>query len=91
MEFGVVGVAILIIILISIASQSFYVVQNKEAAILERLGKFSGVKHAGLQFKTPFVERVRDTINLQVRQLDVQVETKTKDNVFVEIPVACDQ
>lgn len=88
MEFGVVGVAILVIILISIASQSFYVVQNKEAAILEKLGKFSGVKHAGLQFKKPFVERVRDTINLQVRQLDVQVETKTKDNVFVEIPVA---
>lgn len=79
--------AVFVIAVVSIL-KSFYVVQNKEAAILEKLGKFSGVRHAGLHFKTPFVEQVRDTINLQVRQLDVQVETKTKDNVFVEIPVA---
>lgn len=79
--------AVFVIAIVSIL-KSFYVVQNKEAAILEKLGKFSGVRHAGLHFKTPFVEQVRDTINLQVRQLDVQVETKTKDNVFVEIPVA---
>ena len=88
MGFGFLIICAVFIIAVMSILKSFYVVQNKEAAILEKLGKFSGVRHAGLHFKTPFVERVRDTINLQVRQLDVQVETKTKDNVFVEIPVA---
>lgn len=78
----------LVIIFLSFAKSSFYTVRNKEAAVIERMGRFQGISYAGLHFKMPFVDKVRDIISLQVRQLDVAVETKTKDNVFVEIPVA---
>ena len=86
--FGLVVVGLLLILIIVTAFDGFYIVRTKEAAIIERLGKFVTVAHAGLHLKVPFVDRVRAKINLQVRQLDVMVETKTKDNVFVQIPVA---
>lgn len=79
---------LIVLILIFVIFSSFYTVRNKEAAVIERLGKFQGISYAGLHFKAPFVDKIRDVISLQVRQLDVAVETKTKDNVFVEIPVA---
>lgn len=86
-----IGLAIGVVILLLIAGTIFdgyFIVRTREAAIVERLGKFQTVAHAGFHFKLPWVDRVRDKISLQVRQLDVMVETKTKDNVFVQIPVA---
>ncbi|APT87476.1 MULTISPECIES: SPFH domain-containing protein [Corynebacterium] len=79
---------VVIIVLVLNAFDAFFIVRTREAAIVERLGKFVSVAHAGLHFKVPWVDRVRAKISLQVRQLDVMVETKTKDNVFVQIPVA---
>ncbi len=66
----------------------FYTVQQQTAAVLQRLGKFRGVATAGPHFKLPFVERVAGYVNLRVQQLDVEVETKTSDNVFVRALVA---
>ena len=64
----------------------FLTVDTAEAAIVQRFGKFLRVAHAGLNFKTPFVERVVYTIDLKVPQVVVSVTTKTKENVFVRIP-----
>lgn len=86
MTWIVIGVIAIVVILLCL--DGFFTVRTREAAILERLGKFQKVAHAGLHFKMPLVDRVRDKISLQVRQLDVMVETKTQDNVFVQIPVA---
>ncbi len=61
----------------------FYTVQQQTAAVLQKLGKFTRVAEAGPHFKLPFVERVAGYVNLRVQQLDVEVETKTRDNVFV--------
>ncbi|QPK78830.1 SPFH domain-containing protein [Corynebacterium lizhenjunii] len=83
----IVGVVVALIVLVTILD-GFIIVRTREAAIIERLGKFQRVAHAGLNFKMPYIDRVRDKISLQVRQLDVMVETKTKDNVFVQIPTA---
>ncbi len=66
----------------------FYTVQQQTAAVLQRLGKFTRVAEAGAHFKMPFVERVAGYVNLRVQQLDVEVETKTQDNVFVKVLVA---
>ncbi len=66
----------------------FYTVQQQTAAVLQRLGKFRGVAQAGPHFKMPFVERVAGYVNLRVQQLEVEVETKTSDNVFVKMLVA---
>ena len=79
---------IILLIILGTLFDGYFIVRTREAAILERLGKFQKGAQAGLHFKMPWVDRVRDKISLQVRQLDVMVETKTKDNVFVQIPVA---
>ena len=87
-EIGLGALVLVIIFIVMTAFGGFFTVSTRQAAIIERLGKFQRVAHAGLNFKIPWVDRVRAKISLQVRQLDVMVETKTKDNVFVQIPVA---
>jgi len=66
----------------------FFTVQQQSAAIVQRLGKFSKVCLAGAHFKVPFSESVAGYVNLRVQQLDVRVETKTQDNVFVNVVVS---
>ncbi len=66
---------------------AFYTVKQQSMAILERLGRFNGVRGPGLHFKLPFIDKVSGRMSLKVRQLDVNVETKTKDNVFVKLKV----
>jgi len=66
----------------------FFTVEQQERAIVERFGKFVRVAAPGLQTKTPFVERVAGRVSLQVEQLNSQIETKTKDNVFVVVKLA---
>jgi regulator of protease activity HflC (stomatin/prohibitin superfamily) len=66
----------------------FFTVEQQERAIVERFGKFVRVAGPGLQRKTPFVERVAGKMSLQVEQLNADIETKTKDNVFVRVQIA---
>ncbi|MHB1569835.1 MAG: SPFH domain-containing protein [Solirubrobacteraceae bacterium] len=66
----------------------FFTVEQQERAIVERFGKFVRVAGPGLQRKTPFVERVAGRMSLQVEQLNADIETKTKDNVFVHVKLA---
>ena len=56
--------------------------------IIERLGKFNRVLGQGLNFKIPIIERVAGKESVRIRQLDVPVETKTQDNVFVNLGVS---
>jgi regulator of protease activity HflC (stomatin/prohibitin superfamily) len=65
-----------------------FTVKQQTAALVERLGRFQSIKRPGLQFKIPFVDRVSGRVNLKIQQLDVQVETKTHDNVFVKLRVS---
>lgn len=65
-----------------------FTVKQQTAAILERLGKFHSIKSPGLHFKIPFLDSVAGRINLKIQQLDVLVETKTKDDVFVKLKVS---
>lgn len=74
-------------LLFLILNGAFYTVKQQSAAILERLGRFSSIRGPGLHFKIPFVDSVSGKMSLKVRQLDVNVETKTKDNVFVKLKV----
>ncbi len=85
---GGAGGIVLLFILIVIVTGSFFTVQTAHAGIVQRLGKFSRIASPGLNFKIPLIETVVRKISLQVQQLDVRVETKTKDNVFVQIPIS---
>lgn len=66
----------------------WYIVSHQTAKILERLGRFNRIAKSGLHFKIPIIDRIRTTQDLRINQLDVDVETKTKDNVFVRTQVS---
>jgi regulator of protease activity HflC (stomatin/prohibitin superfamily) len=85
----VVMVICIVIVLFVIVTvfKTMYTVRTYTAGVVERFGKFNRVAQAGLHFLVPYCESV-GFIDLQVRQADVSVETKTKDNVFVTIPVS---
>ncbi|MEZ5038259.1 MAG: SPFH domain-containing protein [Saprospiraceae bacterium] len=65
-----------------------FTVKQQTIALVERLGKFHSIKGPGLQFKIPFIDKVAGKVNIKIQQLDVLVETKTKDNVFVKLKVS---
>ena len=66
----------------------FFVVKQQSAAIVERFGKFLSIRQSGLHFKIPLIDRIAGRISLRILQLDVIVETKTKDDVFVKLKVS---
>ena len=76
------------LITLFIILSGIFTVKQQTAAIVERLGKFHSIKKPGLQFKIPFLDSVAGRINLKIQQLDVLVETKTKDDVFVKLKVS---
>lgn len=65
-----------------------FIVKEQSSVIIERLGKFHKVSNSGLNFKIPFIDRKAGILNLRLQQLDVLVETKTLDNVFVNTKVS---
>jgi regulator of protease activity HflC (stomatin/prohibitin superfamily) len=67
---------------------SLFTVDQRTAAIVQRWGKFMREAGPGIQLKIPLVDRVVGRVNLRVQQLDVEIETKTEDNVFVRMVVA---
>jgi regulator of protease activity HflC (stomatin/prohibitin superfamily) len=82
----VYGVVILFVI--GTIFSGFFQVRTAEAVIIQRMGKFNGVANAGINFKLPWLDQIAGRIDLRVQQLALDVETKTKDNVFVKIPVS---
>ncbi len=73
-----------IIVLIS----AFFIVKQQSAAVVERFGKFQSIRQSGLQLKIPLVDRIAGKLSLKIQQLDVIVETKTLDDVFVKLKVS---
>ncbi len=67
---------------------TFFVVRQQTSAIVERFGKFVSVRQSGLQLKIPIIDSVAGRLSLRIQQLDVVVETKTKDDVFVRLKVS---
>jgi len=80
-------VVILGIFLLILIAKTYYTVRTATAGVVERFGKFDRITRPGLHFLFPFAERVY-FVDLMVKQAQFQVETKTKDNVFVQIPVS---
>ena len=79
---------IVVLFALSVVFGSFFTVETAQVAIVQRLGKFARVAGPGLNWKTPFLETVVQRLSMKVQQFEVQVETKTQDNVFVQIPVS---
>ncbi|MEG1377964.1 MAG: SPFH domain-containing protein, partial [Myroides sp.] len=78
----IIGVILLIVLL------SLFTVKQQSAVIVERFGKYHSIRNSGLHIKIPLVDRIAGRLNLRIQQLDVIIETKTKDNVFVKMKVS---
>jgi regulator of protease activity HflC (stomatin/prohibitin superfamily) len=76
-------VAVLVLIL-----SSFFTVSTAQVAVIVRFGKFLRVADPGLNWKVPLIDRVAGRVSLRVNQITLTMETKTKDNVFVTIPIS---
>jgi regulator of protease activity HflC (stomatin/prohibitin superfamily) len=67
---------------------AIFTVKQQTAAVIETFGKFSSIRQSGLQLKIPGIQRIAGRLSLKIQQLDVIVETKTKDDVFVKLKVS---
>jgi|TARA_X000000368_G_C22984680_1_gene691570 regulator of protease activity HflC (stomatin/prohibitin superfamily) len=81
-------VPVLLLTLLLLLFGTFFIVKQQSAAVIERFGKFVSTRHSGLQLKIPVIDRVAGRLSLRIQQLDVVIETKTKDDVFVKVKVS---
>lgn len=90
-QIEIIGYAFLVFIILSIAwlvYKAFFTVSQQTAALVERFGKYHHTALAGLQLKIPVVDKIAGVISLRIQQIEVEVETKTEDNVFVKVVVS---
>jgi regulator of protease activity HflC (stomatin/prohibitin superfamily) len=83
-----IGLGIAIAIVVILVWSGFFIVEQQTTAVVERFGKYVRTARAGLNFKIPLIEQLGGRLSMRVRQLDVPVETKTQDNVFVRVSVS---
>ena len=79
---------IFIVIAVLIIFASYFIVKQQTAAVIETFGRFTSVRHSGFHLKIPGVQRIAGRLSLKIQQLDVIIETKTLDDVFVKIKVS---
>jgi len=77
---GVIGLILII--------KAVLLVNEKTVYVIQRLGKYRRMADAGFGLIIPFIDRKAGVINLRTQQLDVDVETKTLDDVFVHVRVS---
>ncbi len=88
MNISLVMLAIAIVAVLPSVIGSFFTVKTAEVAIVVRFGKFLRVAQPGLNWKWPYIDAVAGRVSLRVNQITLTMETKTKDNVFVTIPIS---
>lgn len=77
-----------IIVIVILILLGLFIVRQQTVAVVERFGRFKRIAPAGLNIKIPFIDRIAGRLSLRIQQLEVRVETKTKDNVFVFVVVS---
>ena len=83
-----IALAAVAIIVLSLVLGSFFTVNTAQVAVITRFGKFLRVAEPGLNWKMPYFDTVAGMVSLRVNQITLTMETKTKDNVFVTIPIS---
>ena len=85
---ALIPLAIAAVILLSLVLGSFFTVNTAQVAVITRFGKFLRVAQPGLNWKFPYIDSAAGMVSLRVNQITLTMETKTKDNVFVTIPIS---
>lgn len=81
--FVIIGIVFLLFLLFGI-----FIVRQQQVAIVQRFGKFHSVRNPGFQWRIPIIDQIAGRLSIRIQQLDVIVETKTKDDVFVGMKVS---
>ena len=71
--------------IMALLSTGIFFVKENTCAVVERFGKFQSIKHAGLRFRIPWVDRVKKVVGFEMQNLPTTVRTKLKDNAFVAV------
>ena len=85
---GLFTIVPIIFFTLLIIISAFFIVKQQTAVIVERFGKFQSIRQSGFQIKIPLVDRISGKLSLKIPQLDVIIETKTLDDVFVRLKVS---
>jgi len=83
MEIVLIVVALLAVIIIA---KGVCIIPQQSATVIERLGKFDRVLHAGISYIIPFVDRVAYKHTLKEQAMDIPEQVCiTRDNVQVGV------
>jgi len=82
------SIAIISVLVAMFILSGLFIVKQQTAVVVERFGRFHSIRNSGLQFKIPFIDRISGKLSLRIQQLDVIIETKTLDDVFVKLKVS---
>ena len=85
---GAIVPIVIVVLVLAIATGSFFVVKQQHAVIIERLGKFNRIVGAGFHFKIPFLERKAATVSLRTMKNGFNVDVKTEDNVTIDLEIS---
>jgi regulator of protease activity HflC (stomatin/prohibitin superfamily) len=85
---GLIAFILLLALVGVVLYKSVFVVQQQRVFIIERFGKFHAIRDAGIHIRIPFIDRIASRISLKVFQIDNSVNTKTMDNVFVDVNIS---
>lgn len=79
---------VFVVFVLIVAAMGAFTVEQQTLAIVERFGKFHKTAKPGLNFKVPFVDSIAGRVTHRIRELEIEVESKTKDDVFVDLKIA---
>ena len=85
---GLIVVGILILFVLIMVASGMFTVQQRTHAVVERFGRFHKIAAPGLNVKLPFIESIAGRVGHRVKELEIKVESKTKDDVFVDLLIA---
>lgn len=77
-----------LVLTVIILALALFTVEQQTAAVIERFGKFVRIAGPGLNIRIPIIDAVAHRVSLRVVQASIQVDSKSKDNVFVDLAIA---
>ncbi|WP_448850769.1 SPFH domain-containing protein [Corynebacterium sp. 335C] len=83
---GLIVLALIVVLVIVVVAKSVTLVPQGEAAIIERLGRYTRTVQNGLTFLVPFIDRVRERVDTRERMVTFPPQAViTQDNLTVDI------
>lgn len=85
---GAIVAAVIIILLVAILFSSIKMIQQGEAAVIERLGRYTRTVSGGVTLLVPFIDRVRQRVDTRERVVSFPPQAViTQDNLTVAIDI----